>query len=93
MVLAPNTAGIAIIQHSHRKPLNGLSFTFVVNLLIMTFWRQIAEYLFIKKRDPNQPRNTYLKYMHGMNRISLLMFITALIIMLVKFVIIPLFRH
>jgi len=30
--------------------------------------------------------------MHGMNRISLFMFLIALIIMLVKFVIIPLFR-
>jgi len=59
----------------------------------MGFWRQIAEYLFIKKRDPNQPRNTYLKYMHGMNRISLLMFIVAVIIILVRLVFIPLFKH
>ncbi|RTL54778.1 MAG: hypothetical protein EKK39_03660 [Sphingobacteriales bacterium] len=56
----------------------------------MGIWNQILQYLFIKKRDPNQPRTTYLKYMHGMNRISLLMFIVALIIMLFKLVIIPL---
>ncbi|MBY0347149.1 MAG: hypothetical protein GTN67_13790 [Hydrotalea flava] len=55
----------------------------------MGIWNQILQYLFIKKRDPNQPRTTYLKYMHGMNRISLLMFIVALIIMLFKLVIIP----
>ena len=54
----------------------------------MGIWNQILQYLFIKKRDPNQPRTTYLKYMHGMNRISLLMFIVALIIMLFKLVII-----
>ncbi|MEP6512813.1 MAG: DUF6728 family protein [Parafilimonas sp.] len=58
----------------------------------MGIWRQIAEYLYIKKRDPNAPRNKYIKYMHGMNRISLLMFVVALIIMLIRFVIIPLFK-
>jgi len=64
-----------------------------VQALVMDFWRQIAEYLYIKKRDPNQPRTKYIKYMHGMNRISLLMFITAVIIILIKLVFIPLFRH
>lgn len=58
----------------------------------MTFFRQIAEYLFIKKRDPNAPRDINIKLMHGMNRISLLMFIVALLFMLIKFVILPLFR-
>jgi len=58
----------------------------------MGILRQIAEYLYIKKRDPNAPRNINIKLMHGMNRISLLMFIVALLIMLIKFVILPLFR-
>jgi hypothetical protein len=58
----------------------------------MGIWRQMAEYLYIKKRDPNQPRTQWMKYMHGMNRISLLMFVVALIIMLVKFVILPFFK-
>jgi hypothetical protein len=58
----------------------------------MGFFRQIAEYLYIKKRDPNAPRNINIKLMHGMNRISLLMFIVALLIILFKFVILPLFR-
>jgi hypothetical protein len=58
----------------------------------MGFLRQIAEYLYIKKRDPNAPRNINLKFMHGMNRISLLMFLAALLFMLFKFVILPLFR-
>jgi len=58
----------------------------------MGIFRQIAEYLYIKKRDPNAPRTKWMKYMHGMNRISLLMFIIALIIILIKLVIIPLFR-
>lgn len=55
--------------------------------------QQLAEYLYIKKRDPNEPRTQWMKYMHGMNRISLLMFLVALLIMLFRFVILPLFRH
>jgi hypothetical protein len=58
----------------------------------MGIWQQFMEYLYIKKRDPNEPRTKWMKYMHGMNRISLLMFVAALIIMLVKFVIIPMFK-
>ncbi len=58
----------------------------------MGFLRQVAEYLYIKKRDPNAPRDTNIKLMHGMNRISLLVFLAALVFMLVKFVILPLFR-
>jgi len=58
----------------------------------MGFFRQVAEYLYIKKRDPNAPRNINIKLMHGMNRISLLMFIVAMLFMLIKFIILPLFR-
>lgn len=48
--------------------------------------RQIAEYLYIKKRDPKAPRSKWIGYMHGINRISLFMFVAALIFMLVRFV-------
>lgn len=56
----------------------------------MSILKQMAEYLYLKKRDPNEPRTKAQKYMHGMNRISLLMFLAALIFMLIKFVVIPL---
>jgi hypothetical protein len=46
--------------------------------------RQIAEYLYIKKRDPNKPNTQWMKYMHGINRISLFMFIIAVIILILK---------
>jgi len=46
--------------------------------------RQLAEYLYIKKRDPNAPRSQWMKYMHGINRISIFMFLMALIVLLVK---------
>lgn len=57
----------------------------------MGIWKQIAEYLYIKKRDPNEQRSAWQKYMHGMNRISLIMFLVALLIILFKLVILPLF--
>lgn len=50
----------------------------------MGVFKQIAEYLYIKKPDPNRPKTSYVRYMHGINRISLLLFLLALVIMLVK---------
>jgi hypothetical protein len=58
----------------------------------MGILRQLAEYLYIKKRDPNEPRTQWMKYMHGMNRISLIMFIVAVLIIIFKLVILPMFR-
>ena len=46
--------------------------------------KQIAEYLYLKKPDPDRPRTDFVRYMHGINRISLLLFIVALIILAVK---------
>ncbi len=50
----------------------------------MGMLRQIAEYLYIKKRDPNAPHTQWMKYMHGINRISLLLFLLAMVIILVR---------
>jgi len=47
-------------------------------------WRQILTYFYIRKRDANEPRNTSIKFMHGMNRISLFMFLIAIIVMIVR---------
>lgn len=46
--------------------------------------RQIAEYLYLKKRDPNAPHTKWMKYMHGINRISIMLFLFAMIIILVR---------
>lgn len=46
--------------------------------------KQIAEYLYIKKPDPNRPKTDFVKYMHGINRISLLIFLLCLIILAIK---------
>ena len=46
--------------------------------------KQIAEYLYIRKRDPQEPRSSWMKYMHGINRISIFMFLFALLVLLIK---------
>ena len=52
----------------------------------MGFLRQIGEYLFLVKRDPNQERTGMMKAMHGMNRISILVFAFALCVILYRFI-------
>ncbi len=47
-------------------------------------WQQILTYLYIRKRDPNDPKNINIKLMNGMNRISLFMFLIAIIVMIVR---------
>jgi hypothetical protein len=50
----------------------------------MGVWSQIAEYLFLKKKDPNRPNSKWVGYMHGINRLSILLFLLGLIIIIVK---------
>ena len=46
--------------------------------------RQLGEYLFIKKKDPARPKSKWIGYMHGINRLSILIFILCLIILAFK---------
>ncbi|WP_317206738.1 DUF6728 family protein [Ferruginibacter lapsinanis] len=50
----------------------------------MGVWNQIAQYLFLKKKDPDAPKSQWVNYMHGINRISILLFIVAMIILAIK---------
>ncbi|HJU46023.1 MAG TPA: DUF6728 family protein [Chitinophagaceae bacterium] len=52
----------------------------------MGVWRQIAEYLYLKKKDPNRPKDKWISYMHGINRLSIFMFLIAIIILIIKLV-------
>ncbi len=47
-------------------------------------WDQILRYLYLKKKDANAPVNTNIRLMHGMNRISILLFLGALLLMLFR---------
>jgi hypothetical protein len=46
--------------------------------------KQIAEYLYLKKKDPNAKPTKWMKYMHGINRLSIILFLIAMIILAVK---------
>jgi len=50
----------------------------------MGILNQVAEYLYLKKKDPNSPKSEWLKYMHGINRISILLFLVGLVILAIK---------
>ncbi len=45
-------------------------------------WNQILQYLYLKPREKSHNINTSL--MHGMNRISILVFLIAVIIMIIR---------
>jgi len=65
----------------------GYYFSLTVSLrysFFMDVLKQLAEYLYIRKPDPNRPKTQWIKYMHGINRISVLLFILALIILAIK---------
>ncbi len=49
-----------------------------------TFWQQISEYLYLKKKDPEANKGINVKLMHGMNRISILIFLGAMILLLYR---------
>ena len=46
--------------------------------------KQMAEYLYLRKPDPDRPKSQWVAYMHGINRLSLFLFIAALIILAIK---------
>ncbi|WP_343668522.1 DUF6728 family protein [Chitinophaga sp.] len=51
-----------------------------------SIWQQILRYLYIGKKDETSPNTTNVKLMHGMNRISILVFLIALIIFAIKMI-------
>ena len=55
----------------------------------MGILKQIAEYLYIKKKDPNENSSQWVKYMHGINRFTLVVFILGILYLLFKMFILP----
>jgi hypothetical protein len=51
-----------------------------------SIWQQFLRYLYIGKKDPSAPKTRYVSMMHGMNRISIIVFLIALVIMIVKLI-------
>lgn len=54
------------------------------NYIFMSVLTQIAEYLYLKKKDPNRPNSSFVKKMHFINRLSILLFLLAMIILIIK---------
>jgi hypothetical protein len=52
----------------------------------MGILKQVGEYLYLRKKDPNRQVTKWEGYMHGMNRISILMFLICIIIIIVKLI-------
>jgi cob(I)alamin adenosyltransferase len=50
----------------------------------MGVWRQIGEYLWIVKKDPEAPHSKMIGAMHFINRLSILLFLLAMIILIVR---------
>ena len=50
----------------------------------MSIWKQVAEYLYIRKKDPNAQPTQWMKYMHGINRLSIFLFLFAIIVIIIK---------
>ncbi|WNJ16075.1 DUF6728 family protein [Pontibacter sp. G13] len=50
----------------------------------MEVWKKIWGYITFKKADPDAPSSFNLKVMHGINRISLLMFFIAVTAYIIK---------
>ena len=50
-------------------------------------WQQVLTYFYLRKRDPKDPKNMSIKFMHGMNRISLFIFLIGVIVMIVRLII------
>ena len=50
----------------------------------MGILNQLAEYLYLKKKDPNAKASQWMKYMHGINRLSIVLFLLALIFIAIK---------
>jgi len=51
----------------------------------MKFLKQIAQYLYLKKRDTTEPQTQFTGYMHKINRFTIFSFIVFMVILAVKY--------
>ena len=49
-------------------------------------FKEVLTYFF-RKKDPSRPTNTSLKMMHGVNKISIIMFLICLIVIVSRYII------
>lgn len=49
-------------------------------------FKEVLTYFF-RKKDPNRPTNTSIKMMHGVNKISIIMFLICVIVIVVRYIV------
>ena len=52
----------------------------------MSVLKQLAEYLYLRPKDPSRPKDKWIGYMHGINRISIFIFIFCLVLLAIKLI-------
>jgi hypothetical protein len=75
---------VGVLEYARISAGAGFYVSLYGNSIIMGVWRQVAEYFYIKKRDPNAPNTQWMRYMHGINRISIFMFLLGIIFMILR---------
>jgi len=58
----------------------------------MKILNQIAQYLYLKKKNPNEHPTQWTKYMHGINRFTIIIFLLGLTFLIFKNFILPKFK-
>lgn len=48
-------------------------------------FKEVLTYFF-RKKDPSRPTNTNIKMMHGINKISMIMFLICVIVIITRFI-------
>jgi hypothetical protein len=64
--------------------LYALILQYQIKPVVMGILKQVSEYLYLRKKDPNVQESSWLKKMHGINRISIFMFLICLLVMLFR---------
>ena len=47
-------------------------------------WQQVLRYFYLRKPNPNDPKDVNVKLMHGMNRISIFVFLLGIIVIVFR---------
>jgi len=50
----------------------------------MEVWKKILGYITFRKQDPDAPNTFNLRMMHGINKISILMFLVGMIYLILR---------
>lgn len=62
-----------------------LAFPYFDNAFLhMEIWKKIWSYLTFRKPEPGAPSSFNLSVMHGINKISILMFLAAIVFLIIR---------